>query len=82
MAIGEDRREILKLIFRQSAILLITGLVLGATLSLAGPQATKSLLFNLAPNDPATTISAILALAGVTTLATWLPRAARPSSIR
>lgn len=79
MAVGASGREIIKLMLRQSAVLLLVGLIAGTALSLMAGRAAKSLLFELQPNDPATILSAILGLMLVTAFATLIParRAAR-----
>ncbi len=73
LAIGAGRPQIFKMIFRQSGRLLLIGIIVGAGLSLAGASTAKSLLFDLAPYDPATIMIAIVALAAVTFIATLIP---------
>jgi putative ABC transport system permease protein len=73
MAVGASGREIIKLMLRQSAVLLLVGLIAGTALSLLAGRAAKSLLFELQPNDPATILSAIFGLMLVTAFATLIP---------
>jgi len=79
MALGADRGRILRLVLRQSAGLLATGLVAGAVLTLAMTRAVSSLLYGLKPNDAGTLALAIALLAAITEGASYLParRAAR-----
>jgi predicted permease len=79
IALGANRSQILSLILRQSAGLLIVGLAAGTVLAIAAGQTVKSLLFGLQPNDAGTIALAILLVAVVTQAASYLParRAAR-----
>jgi putative ABC transport system permease protein len=73
MAIGAERRDVLKMILREAAVLTVTGLVLGAGLALGAAQAAKSLLFGLKPRDPLTLVMAVVTLSAVAALASFLP---------
>ena len=79
MALGADRRNILKIIMGEAAALLIIGVGVGMVLAVLAAGTAKALLFGLQPSDPATLILAMAALAGVTLTASYLPaqRAAR-----
>ena len=73
LAVGAGRAQILKMVFRESALLLVAGLAAGAALALFSGPALRSMLFNLKPNDPAILAMAIVALTLVTFLATLIP---------
>jgi putative ABC transport system permease protein len=73
LAVGAGRAHILKMVFRESALLLAAGLAIGAGLTLLSGPAVRSMLFNLRPADPAVLAMAILALTVATFLATLIP---------
>jgi predicted permease len=79
VALGADKRAVLRLVVGQGAMLTFAGLAIGVVLALMTTRVLRSLLFDVAPSDPLTfgTVLAILALAGVA--ASWIParRAAR-----
>jgi ABC-type antimicrobial peptide transport system permease subunit len=70
---------VLKMVLRESGVLLGTGVVAGAVLSVAAARTASALLFGLSPGDPATFAQAVVVLAGVAALASYVPaqRAAR-----
>ena len=80
IALGADRQNILSMIMREATTLLIAGLALGTFLALITASVAEALLFGMQPKDPGTMVFAILALAAVATLATFLP-ARRASTI-
>jgi ABC-type antimicrobial peptide transport system permease subunit len=55
------------------AVLVMTGVALGAVFSLWASQFVATLLFGLQPHDPATLIGAVLVLVTVATFAAGLP---------
>jgi predicted permease len=73
VALGAERRDVLRLVVGQGAALTALGLGLGLIAALAGTQLLRSLLYDVAPSDPLTfaAVVAILGTAGV--LASWLP---------
>ncbi len=73
MAVGATRFQILQLVFRQSAGLLLIGVSVGSVLALTGARVARALLFEVSPNDPATLTGAILVLTLVSLLATLIP---------
>ena len=73
MALGAQRANIIGLIMREAGLLLAIGLAVGTGLALAAAHAAASLLFGLKPRDPLTMLLAVLALAGVAALASFLP---------
>jgi ABC-type antimicrobial peptide transport system permease subunit len=79
MALGADRRTVVGMVMGEAAVLLGAGLALGTGLALLAARAAGALLFGLGPGDPDTLVMAVLALAGVAALASFLPatRAAR-----
>jgi putative ABC transport system permease protein len=79
MALGADRRQVVRMIVREAAMLLAAGLVVGVVTSIAAAKFAEALLFGLRPQDPVTLASAVAMLAAVSLAASYLPalRAAR-----
>jgi ABC-type antimicrobial peptide transport system permease subunit len=79
MALGAGRGDVVRLIVRESTMLLAIGLPLGAALAVGGGHFAAALLYGLEPYDAATLTAAIVILGSVATLASWIParRAAR-----
>jgi predicted permease len=73
MALGADRRNVITLILREAAILLMSGLSVGATLALIAGRAATAMLFGLKPSDPIVLAAAVLSLAAVSLAASYLP---------
>jgi putative ABC transport system permease protein len=73
MALGAGRSRIVKMIMRESAVLLGIGVAIGAVLALVAGTTARALLFGLRPSDPATITLAVAALAVVAMLASFLP---------
>ena len=73
IALGAKRGQVIALVMRDSAVMLITGIVLGTALALLSGQAATAMLFGLKPYDLATLAFAILLLAVIGILAGLLP---------
>jgi len=73
MALGANRREVMRLVLREAATLLAIGLASGTALALAAGTAARSMLFGLQPYDPPTLVMAVALLTLVTLLASYLP---------
>jgi ABC-type antimicrobial peptide transport system permease subunit len=73
MALGADRRDVMKMILREGGWLLVFGVTSGSVLALAAASTARSMLFGLQPYDPATLGTAIVLLAAVTLAASYLP---------
>jgi ABC-type antimicrobial peptide transport system permease subunit len=59
LALGATRGNVVYMIFRQVAILLASGVVLGAAASIIFSGAVRSMVFDLEPADPEVLLSAI-----------------------
>jgi ABC-type antimicrobial peptide transport system permease subunit len=83
MSLGAGRRVIMKHVLARSLILVVPGLALGIAGSLAGGRFIAGLLYNVAPNDPATLGAVCGCLAVTTLLASLLPawRASRTDPV-
>jgi len=79
MALGAQRRDVLRLVMRESMILVAAGVAIGLGGAIAASRLISTLLFGLAPTDPMTMSSAIGVMVCVSVLAGYLParRAAR-----
>jgi putative ABC transport system permease protein len=79
MALGAEPRDALRLILRQSAIPVFTGLSVGLVASLAAARALASLLYEISATDPLVFFAVPLTLAFVALAASYIParRAAR-----
>jgi putative ABC transport system permease protein len=73
LAIGATPKSILTMILKQSIVLLIAGIAVGAVLSLVCSRWAQSLLFEVRASDPAIVAAAALGLALVTVAATLIP---------
>ena len=79
MALGAERRHVLALVVRQGLSMAVLGTVVGLAAALALSRSIESLLFRVAPTDPATFAAVIVMLLSVATIACYVPawRAAR-----
>ena len=79
LALGAGRTSIVTLILRQAGGLLAAGVLAGGITTLALARTVRSLLFGLEPYDTLTLMEAVLLLALVTAVASYVPahRAAR-----
>jgi len=79
IALGADRRAVVRMVMREASMLLIAGVAVGTVLAIAAARTAATLLFGLHPADPATLASAAAGLGIVALLASYLPalRAAR-----
>ncbi|MBV8731299.1 MAG: ABC transporter permease, partial [Acidobacteriia bacterium] len=73
IALGARSPEIIGLVTREAAALLIVGLVLGAVCSLALTRLTASLLFGVRAHDPLTLLTAAGLLAAAVGVGSFLP---------
>jgi putative ABC transport system permease protein len=73
VALGARPGDVLALITRQGMALVFTGLVIGLGLAMATSRTIASLLYQVAPTDPATYVAAGALLVGVGILACYIP---------
>jgi predicted permease len=79
MALGATRTDIVRMVVAKAAALIGGGILVGAAAAWVLSRTLTSLLFHVAPSDPATYVGVALVLASVSLLACWLP--ARRASI-
>jgi ABC-type antimicrobial peptide transport system permease subunit len=73
MAIGARARDVIGLVYRQSAWPLIGGVGAGLAASVAIAPLLRDYLFGLSPRDPLAVIATLVVLALAVAGATWLP---------
>jgi predicted permease len=73
MALGADRRDVVRMVMREAGVLLIAGVVVGTALAIAATRTAATLLFGLHPGDPATLAMAAAGLGAIAMLASYLP---------
>jgi predicted permease len=73
MALGAQRQDVLRLVMRESMVLVVAGVIIGAALALAASRFVATLLFGLAGTDPLTIAGAIAVMVSVSALAGFLP---------
>jgi predicted permease len=73
LALGAERRDVLKLVVKQGMRLSLVGMLIGLAVALAVSRVLSSLLYGIRPTDPVTYISVALGLTAVTLLASYLP---------
>jgi len=73
MALGATRGNVLRLTMGEGGCLLALGTAVGMVASLLVARAMKSLLFGIAPSDPLVLVAAMVLLAAVALVATWIP---------
>ncbi|MEP6691967.1 MAG: ABC transporter permease [Gemmatimonadaceae bacterium] len=73
VALGARDRDIYRVVLRQAGARIAVGLALGGAAAIAGSRSVSSLLFEVSPWDPATLAGAIVLLAIVGLIASYIP---------
>jgi putative ABC transport system permease protein len=73
IALGAQSGDVLRMVLREGAALIVAGLALGALAAWASARALESQLYNMRANDPMTFGVVAMLLAGVALLACYLP---------
>ena len=73
MALGANREDVVGMVMRESLVLVVVGVVIGTGSALGAGRFVASLLYNLAPADPATIAVSALLMIVVSSLAGYLP---------
>jgi hypothetical protein len=79
-ALGARKGQLVRMVMRQSAHMLLPGLSIGVALYLAAARAASALLFGIKPYDLTTLAAATVLLAGIAAAASFLP-ARRAASV-
>jgi predicted permease len=73
MALGAQRRDVLRLVMRESMILVISGVIIGVVVALGVSRFVATLLYGLAANDGVTIVASISVMMLVAALAGFVP---------
>jgi ABC-type antimicrobial peptide transport system permease subunit len=83
MALGAAPQVILRMVLRQSVVVVGVGLAVGLAAALVGTRAMGSFIVGVRPTDPVTFVTVVALLAVVALVACWIParRATRVSPL-
>jgi putative ABC transport system permease protein len=73
MALGAQRRDILRMIGRQGAVIVASGLTIGLLAALAAGRLVSDFLVGITPSDPITYAGVSFLLATIACVATYVP---------
>jgi predicted permease len=73
MALGGSQSDVLRLVLRQGAGMVIAGLMVGVIAALALTRVMARFLLDVSPSDPLTYMIVALVLSGVALAACWIP---------
>ena len=73
MALGAKREDVVGMVMRESLVLVAAGVAIGAAIALGAGRFVASLLFDLAPTDPATLAAAAVIMIAISLIAGYLP---------
>jgi predicted permease len=73
MALGAQRQDVLRLVMRESMILVAAGALIGVAIALGAARFVATLMFGLAPTDGATVAGAVIVMAAISALAGFVP---------
>jgi predicted permease len=73
MALGGTSRDVVRLVLRQGARMVMAGLVVGLFAAWALTRVMGRLLFGVSPSDPLTYATVVVLLSAIAFLACWLP---------
>ncbi len=73
MALGAQRRDVMKLVLNEGAFLAVAGVGLGMAGAIWLTRFFSGLLYGVKPTDPPTLVCGLLVLVGAALLATYLP---------
>jgi predicted permease len=73
IALGAQRRDILRMIGRRGAVIVASGLTIGVLAALAAGRLVSDFLIGITPTDPLTYVGVSLLLATIACVATYIP---------
>jgi predicted permease len=73
VALGASQGQVIGMVMREAALLVVAGVIIGAILSLAAGRTAESLLFHLKSNDPVILVTAAGLLAAIGGIASFWP---------
>ncbi len=72
-ALGATPRALIRMILRESLLLIIPGLIAGTILALAFARLMRTFVYRVAPSDPISIAVAAACLIAVSAISAWLP---------
>ena len=73
MALGAERRAVLKLVVREGLLVTLLGIAMGTVAALVSGRVIANYLYDVSPSDPLTYILMVVGLVSVSLLACFLP---------
>jgi predicted permease len=73
MALGAAPQDILRMVLRQSVVIVGAGLAVGVAAAFAGTRAIASFIVGVRPTDAATFVTVVVLLAVIALIACWIP---------
>jgi predicted permease len=73
MALGAARGTVLRMVLKETLVIVISGLAIGLPLAWAATRLFQTMLFGLTPHDPGAILAATLVVVAVTIIAGYLP---------
>jgi putative ABC transport system permease protein len=73
VALGAARRDVVRLIARDSAMVIVPGVILGLLGAWASTRLLRALLFEVEPGDPLTLLGVVMVLVVTAVIASALP---------
>ena len=73
MALGATKANVLGLVLREGALVVVVGLSIGLLLAYVAGHLVRTMLFGVGPLDPATLLAAVLCFGGAMLLASYIP---------
>jgi ABC-type antimicrobial peptide transport system permease subunit len=73
MALGAAPQDILRMVLRQSVVIVGVGLAVGLAAAFAGTRAIASFIVGVRPTDTATFVTVVVLLAVIALIACWIP---------
>jgi ABC-type antimicrobial peptide transport system permease subunit len=73
MALGAAPQDILRMVLRQSVVIVGVGLAVGLAAAFAGTRAIASFIVGVRPTDAATFVTVVVLLAVIALVACWIP---------
>jgi ABC-type antimicrobial peptide transport system permease subunit len=73
MALGAEQRTVLRMVLRESLVLVAIGVVIGVAAAAGAGRLLSSLLFGIEPHDAFSSVAAVVVMVAVAALAGYLP---------
>jgi predicted permease len=73
MALGAEQRTVLRMVLRESLVLVAIGVVIGVAAAAGAGRLLSSLLFGIEPHDAFSSVAAVVVMVAVAALAGYIP---------